>query len=120
MHQMVCHLGDSFRFVLGQFPVSAAITPFTRTIVKWLAFTLPWPGGVISTRPEIDQVRGGGTKPADFARDVSDLEALLERVTGPTVTLEGQSHPIFGPMSRAEWLRWGYLHMDHHLRQFGV
>jgi hypothetical protein len=31
---------------------------------------------------------------------------------------EGQQHPIFGPMSRSAWLRWAYLHMDHHLRQF--
>jgi hypothetical protein len=28
-------------------------------------------------------------------------------------------HPIFGRITRAEWLRWGYLHADHHLRQFG-
>jgi len=29
------------------------------------------------------------------------------------------ARPIFGPLTRAEWLRWGYLHADHHLRQFG-
>ncbi len=23
-------------------------------------------------------------------------------------------------MSQAAWLRWAYLHMDHHLRQFGA
>lgn len=28
-------------------------------------------------------------------------------------------HPMFGPMSFADWMRWGYLHTDHHLRQFG-
>jgi hypothetical protein len=27
---------------------------------------------------------------------------------------------VFGRMSQAAWLRWAYLHMDHHLRQFGV
>jgi hypothetical protein len=32
---------------------------------------------------------------------------------------DGQEHPIFGPMSNAAFLRWAYLHMDHHLRQFG-
>ena len=30
------------------------------------------------------------------------------------------AHPFFGAMSSSAWLRWGYLHMDHHLRQFGV
>lgn len=29
-------------------------------------------------------------------------------------------HSIFGPMTSAEWLRWGHLHLDHHLRQFGA
>jgi hypothetical protein len=29
-------------------------------------------------------------------------------------------HPMFGAMPRADWLIWGYRHMDHHLRQFGV
>ena len=29
-------------------------------------------------------------------------------------------HPIFGRMSQRAWLRWAYLHMDHHLRQFGA
>jgi hypothetical protein len=26
---------------------------------------------------------------------------------------------MFGPMSERDWMRWGYLHADHHLRQFG-
>jgi hypothetical protein len=28
-------------------------------------------------------------------------------------------HPMFGAMTTLEWMRWGYLHTDHHLRQFG-
>jgi hypothetical protein len=31
-----------------------------------------------------------------------------------------RTHPIFGALSARDWLRWGYLHADHHLRQFGV
>jgi hypothetical protein len=26
---------------------------------------------------------------------------------------------MFGPMTEKDWMRWGYLHADHHLRQFG-
>jgi hypothetical protein len=29
-------------------------------------------------------------------------------------------HPVFGAMSDSAWRRWGYLHTDHHLRQFGA
>jgi len=46
------------------------------------------------------------------------LEALSVQFTAEVNTIEGRWHPIFGPMSRSDWLRWAYLHMDHHLRQF--
>ena len=117
---MVCHLSDAFRMAMGHKPVSQATGPLQRTIVKWIALYLPlaWPGGRILTRPEIDQELAG-TRPRDFAADIADLEALVERITAPARSFDWVLHPIFGRMSDAEWLRWGYLHMDHHLRQFG-
>jgi len=42
---------------------------------------------------------------------------FIERVKGGA---EGAAHPLFGRLTTAEWGRWGYRHMDHHLRQFGV
>ena len=24
------------------------------------------------------------------------------------------------PMTRAQWMRWAFMHTDHHLRQFGL
>jgi len=119
-HQMVCHLSDSLRMVMGQKPVSDATTLLQRTVVKWIALYVPltWPAG-IPTRPEIDQ-EVGGTRPADFTADVAELEALVELITAPKTSFGWPSHPILGGMSDAAWLRWGYLHMDHHLRQFGA
>ena len=119
-HQMVCHLSDSFRVVTGQKPVSHSTSVLHRTIVKWIVlyFPLPWPAG-IATRPEIDQELGG-TRPVDFAADVAELEALVELITTQTRAFDWQMHPIFGHVSEAAWLRWAYLHMDHHLRQFGM
>jgi hypothetical protein len=118
-HQMVCHLSDSFLCCLGRKPVSHAANLFWRTVVKWLALHAPvrWPHG-IGTRPELDQL-GGGTRPAEFAADVAQLRELVEHVAAPGRRAEWQAHPRFGPMSDGDWLRWGYLHMDHHLRQFG-
>jgi hypothetical protein len=119
-HQMVCHLSDSFLAVTGQKAVSHSTSLLHRTVVKWIALYLPlsWPAG-IPTRPEVDQ-EAGGTRPIDFARDVAQLEALLEYITTETRPFDLQRHPIFGRMSERAWFRWGYLHMDHHLRQFGV
>ncbi len=117
---MICHLSDAFLAVRGRKTVSPASGVLQRTLVKWIALYAPfrWPVGIL-TRPEIDQ-EIGGTKPADFAMDVAQLEALVELVTTRTGAAEWQPHPIFGPMSEAAWLRWAYLHMDHHLRQFGA
>lgn len=117
-HQMVCHLTDACRMATGGRSVSPATGLFQSTILKWIALYLPlrWPAGIL-TRPELDQ-EAGGTCPGVFAADVAELEALLEILT--TTRQDWPSHPIFGGMSEADWMRWAYLHMDHHLRQFGV
>jgi uncharacterized protein DUF1569 len=119
-HQMVCHLSDACRMATGQKPVSDATGWLQRTLVKWIALYLPvrWRPGIL-TRPEIDQ-QCAGTRPVDFAADLAELEALLELITTREKSFDWPAHPIFGRMSHAEWLRWGYLHTDHHLRQFGA
>jgi hypothetical protein len=67
--QMVCHLADSFRAVLGLKAVSMNTNLLKRSVLKWLALNapLPWPHGY-PTRPEMDQ-QIGGTRPVEFARD---------------------------------------------------
>jgi hypothetical protein len=118
-HQMICHLGDACRMALGHKAVSAAVVPLPRIVVKWIALYLPvpWRPGIV-TRPEIDQ-DCDGTRPVEFAADVKEVETLIEQI----VSRPRQAwprHPVFGRMSRADWLRWAYLHTNHHLRQFDV
>ena len=117
-HEMLCHLGDSFAAVLGDVHASPADTWLSRTIMKWLALhtSLPWPPGV-PTRPEVDP-KALGTKPDDFDRDRRRVLDLLERFVSRGARYA--QHPGFGKMSRREWMLWGYGHVDHHLRQFGV
>jgi hypothetical protein len=118
--QMVCHLADAFRMALGQKPVSHVPGLRSRTFVKWMALYAPmrWPPGIL-TRPEIDQLVTG-TRPCDFASDVEQVEALVAVFLAAQTIDRWPSHPVFGKMSRRDWMRWGYLHMDHHLRQFGA
>jgi len=117
-HQMICHLGDACRMATGAIPVIDVSRWHQRTLVKFVALylPLPWPKGV-PTVPEIDQ-HCAGTKPVDFASDVAAVEALLELIA--TRKDAWPLHPIFGRMSEADWLRWAYIHTDHHLRQFGA
>ena len=119
-HQMICHLSDSFKVGTGEKAARTKSNFINRTVVKWAALQLPlsWPKGV-QTMPEVDQ-EIGGTKPVEFERDVEELAAMVERFSRPDRDFAWQAHPIFGEMADEDWLRWGYLHMDHHLRQFGV
>ncbi len=119
-HQMMCHLNDSFLVAMGEKPAELRITLVRRTVLRWYALNVPiqWPKGV-STMPEADQKRGG-TKPVDFERDRDRLVQTMTRFVAPRRDFEWSAHPMFGPMSEPEWLRWGYLHVDHHLRQFGA
>ena len=120
-HQMVCHLSDGYRLLTGERTTELAPTPFPRVIMRWIALYAPvrWPAD-IPTTPDLDQ-NCGGTRPSDFDADVAELEQLIRRIrTGRPSRLTGHVHPIFGRMSYSAWLRWAYLHADHHLRQFGL
>jgi hypothetical protein len=119
-HQMVCHLSDAFRMALQQKSASKATGVVQSTVIKWIALYVPvkWPRGV-PTRPEMDQ-EIEGTSPGDFAADLAELESLLESISTARKDYQWPAHPIFGPMSESAWMRWAYLHVDHHLRQFGL
>ena len=118
-HQMICHLRDAFVMGTVEKPVSEVSNLFRRTVFKWLALYGPfrWPADIM-TRPEIDQTIGG-TRPLDFDADVAAVIALVKTVQSRPEFFVHRRHPIFGPLSVRAWLRWGYLHVDHHLRQFG-
>jgi hypothetical protein len=117
-HQMVCHCADACRMALGHATPRDVSTGTTRHLIKWMALYGPlrWPSG-IRTVDEFDQ-RTAGTRPGEFAADVATLAHLLDRIRPGGAAWP--PHPIFGPMSERAWLRWAYLHMDHHLRQFGA
>jgi len=117
--QMVVHLRDAFCVPLGERSVTRppSVPPIPVSLYRWLALNFPrkWPQGVPTT-PEMDQ-QIGGTSPAGFDADRTALFAKLGQfvqATGPW-----SPHPMFGALTQAQWMRWGYLHTDHHLRQFG-
>ncbi len=116
--QMICHLSDSFRASLGEKHTASAANWFTRSIYKWVALwsPMPWPHG-IKTRPEMDQ-QIGGTPPAEFAADIVDLRRLF--IAFCSLPRGFHPHAMLGQLSKAERMRHAYLHMDHHLRQFGA
>jgi len=118
--QMLAHLNDSFISVMGDKLVPIDPNFRFRAIVKWFALYMPthWPHDV-PTVPEIDQQRHG-TPPGDFEADRQMLLAAVERFTRLPREFIFRPHPMFLELTERQWMRWGWLHTDHHLRQFGL
>lgn len=116
-HQMICHLCDSFKAASGEKRVSPVPGLLPRKLIKWIALrtALRWAHNV-PTRPEMEQGRGG-TPPVDWQED---CRGLRELVLSFHKCREFGDHPMFGRMSWDDWQIWGYRHVDHHFRQFGV
>lgn len=117
--QMICHLHDAFKVYAGDKPVGLQGSAVQRLVLKWVAIKLPlpWPKG-FKTMPEIDQELAGA-KPSDFKKDKKELRDSIERFSRSAGS-DRPEHPIFGRLTEQEWMRLGYLHADHHLRQFGA
>jgi hypothetical protein len=117
-NEMLCHLADAFELALGARPFTPADTWMLRTVIKYVALhtSLAWPQG----RPTPAEVAqgAGGTRPVDFERDRARAVDLLRRFAAADA--RHATHPFFGPLTRDEWMIWGYRHTDHHLRQFAL
>lgn len=119
-HQMICHLKDCFQMALGEKQVKAVGNILHRTLGKWIGLNLPVP--VPKNRPTMREINQeiDGTRPLDFEKDLTELLNLVERFADQADAFYANDHPLLGRMSPKQWARWGYMHTDHHLRQFGV
>ena len=47
--------------------------------------------------------------------------ALIEMINGFSETsIAGEHHPVFGKLTKENWSKATWKHLDHHLQQFGV
>ena len=114
--QMLLHLGGASAAALGQKEFVIKPRP-GGAVVRFVLFYLMrrYPRDIrVGSNPA-----GRAVDPSDFDRDRQRVIDLLRAMAAPDASLVPR-HPIFGRMSRGSWLRWAYMHTDHHLRQFGV
>ena len=116
--QAVCHLNDWFKGVLGDRPIPGKKPGLGIRILRFMAFStpFPWPRG-FPTAPMQDQEKGG-TPPTSFDADVAELDSLMLRFAERR-GLGLVPHNRWGDMPQGMWGRYGYRHVNHHLRQFG-
>jgi hypothetical protein len=115
---MLCHVDDSYRAVMGEKTLSYMKMSLPPRVAKFFALRSPmrWPRNLMTG--ESVRQGGGGTPPVEFAEDRTRLLKTFERFCGCTQLMT--VHPMLGSMKHTDWLRWGYLHADHHLRQFSA
>ncbi len=58
------------------------------------------------------------TDEKEFENDKNELIKLVEGFNAPALT--NQPHPVFGKLTKEQWSKATWKHLDHHLRQFGV
>ncbi len=116
-HEMVCHLRAAVRMAAGEVQVAPVRLPVPRAVVKAVALRLPLPWR--KNFETVAELKRGtaAMQPTTFAADHRDMLAELRRFCTPEQARV--DHPFFGPMSPLDWMRWAYVHTDHHLRQFG-
>lgn len=112
----VCHLHDSFTAMMSAGPVALKQKAPAQTAYKFAVLYLPvWWRRVEKKLARLDR-SAGGTDPAEFSLDRLRLAETLGKFCDEGARVD---HPNFGKMTHKQWMRWGYLQMDHHLRQFG-
>lgn len=57
-------------------------------------------------------------KEKDFVQEKNQLLEKIDRFTENNMINE--AHPVFGKLSKEQWSKATWKHLDHHLRQFGV
>lgn len=110
--QMFCHCTDQLNFSMN-----ASNQPKTslwgRTFLKWkvLRTDLPY---------NIGWVENNGRKPESFEMDKAHLIDSIHLFLQKSEDSKWAKHPIFGTLTKKEWGRIAYKHLNSHLNQFGA
>ena len=58
------------------------------------------------------------TEPKDFEKEKQGLIGMVNSFS--ETTLSDAPHPFFGKLTKEQWSKGTWKHLDHHLMQFGV
>lgn len=56
----------------------------------------------------------------DFDTEKQAITLLIDELNAQRDRNDWQPHPAFGKLTKDQWGKMQYKHLDHHLRQFGV
>ncbi|MBS1978906.1 MAG: DUF1569 domain-containing protein [Bacteroidetes bacterium] len=116
VEEMLTHCIRQIQLATGEIKAPAQGPGVLHTALgKWISLSaIPWPKG-LPTPKEMNMKKQGITLDAFEVVRNQLLEYLNKATSEPSLT----AHPFFGNLSREEWGRLIYKHLDHHLKQFG-
>ena len=115
---MLFHTAAGLKIAYGDIKTAGKGNWFSKQLMRFfiLKTDFPTPKEKAETFPEINTVTLG-INPGDFNAEKSTLIDLVKNF--PAKELHPTSG-LLGKMSRQNWARLHYTHLDHHLKQFGV
>jgi len=113
--QMLWHLNEGFEMGLGRRTLAPLKVPIPRFLLRFFIFNVPWPKGKARTHPDLEAKAS-----YDFAAERARTIRLLEEIVARPLEGTWPDSYAMGRMSGKDWSRMGVLHVDHHLKQFGV
>lgn len=120
VNQMLCHCADQLRMAMNFIIIPLEGNRISRYFKKQIALSFDSiPPEKIETLDQVNQEKEG-TPPVGFEDDKVNLVKLLEYLTQSPDEYELQPHPMFGTLDKKQWGKLIFVHLDHHLKQFGV
>lgn len=113
--QMLAHLQLPFEVAYGTRQIKGNF--FFNLIMPFFKKTLwdekPWKKGLPTDQ---SYIMTGSVK--DFETEKNKLLGLISQFSEQAVKTE--IHPVFGRMTKEQWSKSAWKHIDHHLKQFGA
>jgi hypothetical protein len=117
--QMMAHCSTAVKLAFGDIPAKMRMSPWKASLARFLFLDLlPFPKNS-PTMPELNPQKKLVVSGA-YQQIREELIQGLHRVNAAPPDHPFAEHPLFRKMSRKQWGKLMYKHMDHHLRQFGV
>lgn len=115
VEQMLWHISSQLKIALGDISVKLYFNEVIRRIAVWtFGMRITWSKGLMTAK-EMEN-----SDPASFDVEMDNFLITFDRMISKKEGYKFSPHPIFGHMSRDEWGKVAYKHIDHHFRQFGV
>jgi hypothetical protein len=117
--EMLGHCAAGIKMAFGDVPSKVRVGPVRSAIVRFIFVDLISFPKNAPTPPELN-IQKKLKLSGSFQQQKDALIAQLERLNNTPEDYEFAIHPIFRKLTRKQWGKLAYKHLDHHLKQFGV